>query len=404
MKKFWAMLCVCALCVMLPVMALALTETEWNQQCKLKIGSSVTIYSVNQSDSTTGELATGTDIDMWVSGTLSAGTYIKQNSYDSQLKMWEISYYKNGGVAAAFIRDGGKIVSALATVRIFDGKSYETVQVPEALIGDPSALCRYLAGEYPGYTFSMMEDGVTVFKEKSSGNGSNGTGSGSGSGSGSSWKSLQQLAEEAAAKLNVNLEDLPKALIYAPRTGEASLRRTAKGNGKVIEKYKDGTIVYIVEEGEKFSQVLVGDKTGYVINSALEILDPDELPYGEGVLSSRGKTTGAAMINLRCDPKGRKIDTWRVGTEVIIWSVSEDEQWYEVEYQDVRLYVQAQYLTVTEVYDYDAEEEEESTETDLDAEAWADYGEDEDWDDEDWDDDVYYGDDYDYYANYEVED
>lgn len=401
MKKFWTMLCVCVLCVMLPVMALALTETEWNQQCKLKIGSAVTIYSVSQSDSTTGELATGTDIDMWVSGTLPAGTYVKQNSYDSQLKMWEISYYKGGSVASAFVRDGSKIVSALATVRIFDGKSYETVQVPEALIGDSSALCRYLAGEYPGYTFSMMEDGVTVFKEKASGSGSGsgGTGSGSGSGSNSSWKTPQQLAEEAAAKLHVNLEDLSKALVYAPRTGVASLRRTAKGNGKVIEKYKDGTIVYIIEEGEKFSQVLVGDKTGYIINSALEPLDPDELPYGEGVLSSKGKTTGAAMINMRCDPKGRKIDTWRVGTEVIIWSISEDEKWYEVEYQGVRLHVQAEYLTVTEVYDYDAEGEEEPGE---DEEGWTVYPEDdEDWDEEDWDDDVYYGDDYDYYANYE---
>ena len=366
MKKILMILCVCALCVMIPVMALAVTQTEWNQQCKLKISADVAYYLYDGA-ATESDL-TGTDIPMKRSGTLSAGTYVKIIDFDSQLDMWVVDYFDGKGIAQCFIRDY-KIVTATASVTIYDGKSYETLAVPEALLNDSKALFKYLADEMSGYTFSWMADGKTVWKEK-----------GASSEEKSAWKSLQQQAQEAAAALNLNIEDLQQALIYAPRTGKASLRQRAAGNGKVIEKLLDGTVVYIVEEGSKYTQVLAGDKTGYIINSALEMVNPDLLPIGEGVLTYNGKTTGRTKINMRCDAgtKFRKIDTWPTGTEVVVWSITEDGEWYEVEHNGVRLYTQAEYVTVTEFYDYDSEEDEETSEESDDEAAFyaeEEYGE-----------------------------
>lgn len=380
MKKILMMVCVSLLFVMLPVMALAITEAEWNQQCKLKVDSPVTIYSTNKSDSTSGILATDTDIDMWECGTLPKGTYVKQNSYDSQLKMWEISYYKNGSIVAVFVREGNKLVSAMTTITIYDGNGYETRTVPEALLDDEKALFNYLANEMPGYTFSMMADGKTILKEKGSASESAGT----------AWKSLRQRAAEAAAKLNLNLDELQQALVYAPKGGKASLWPQPSAKGKSIDKLYDGTVVYIVEEGSKFTQVLVGDITGYIVNSALETIDAEQLPLGEGVLSYKGKTTGRTKIYLRShSTKSRKLVNYPMGTQVLVWSLSEDEKWYEIEYEGVRFYLQAEYLTVTEIYTYDEETEEEVPAEDEELEE----------DDKVYYDDVYYGDDYDFYEN-----
>lgn len=357
MKKLFASLSVCLLCLMLPVMARALTQKEWNQQCRLKTNGSVMTYSTQKSDSTTGNLATGTDIDMWESGSLPAGTYIKISSYDSQLNMWEISFFKGNSVASAFIREY-RIVAAVASVKIDDGT---TIDVPEALLEDKAALFRYLSAEMPGYTFSEIEGSSVIHKEKS-----NGEGTGSGL---SDWERLQLAAERAAKALNLDENGLPRALVYAPRTGQASLRDKPSGKGKVIEKYKDGTIVSVVEVGDKFTQVLVDGKAGYIINSALEMLDIEQRPIGLGVLHYKGKTTGRNQINLRCDAgsKARRIDTWPTGTDVIVWTVSEDEKWYEVQANGMRLYVEAQYLEITEIFKYDdedAEAEEESVDAD----------------------------------------
>ena len=343
MKKLLASLSVCLLCLMLPIMASAMTQKEWDQQCRLKTNGAVTTFSTNRADSTTGTLATGTDIDMWESGSLPKGTYIKINSYDAQLKMWEISYFNGSSTVTAFIREY-KVAVAVKNVEIDDGT---TIGVPEALWNDKVALFRYLAAEMPGYTFSAIEGSDVIHKEKS-------TGEGTGL---SDWERLQLAAERAALSLNLDPNGLPTALVYAPKTGKASLRNKPSGKGKVIEKYKDGTIVSVVEVGDKFTQVIVDGKAGYIINSALEMLDLEQRPLGTGVIHYKGKTTGRNKINVRADAssKARRIDTWPTGTEVIVWSVSEDGKWYEVQANDTRLYVEAQYLEITETFHYDDE-------------------------------------------------
>lgn len=351
MKKFWTICVVCILCLMIPVAALAITQTQWNQQCRRKLSAGVTLYVVDLAGSMDTPLATGTDIPMRQSGSLPAGTYIKVYSYDSQTNMWQIGYLSGSTEATAFVRTNA-IVGAVDYVTFDDGTTYD---VPEALMDDHEALLRYLASEIPGYTFTMTSSGVILKKR-----------TGAATGSGGEWSGLQEDAIAAAA--TVEDDGLPKALVYAPRTGKASLRAKGSSRGKVIEKLKDGTIVSIVEEGKSYSRVLVNGMTGYIINSALEKLDPEQRPIGEGMITHNGKVVRNSNINVRSDGtgKGRKIAEWPTGTEVIVWSLSENGGWYEIEHDGLRVWVQAKFLTITEEYVYDDEQEEETEEEEED--------------------------------------
>lgn len=165
-----------------------------------------------------------------------------------------------------------------------------------------------------------------------------------------------------AAALHGNTEGLPMALVYAPRTGKATLRATASTNGKELAQLPEGTIVIILGEEGRFTKVSVDERTGYILTDALKMLDPEQLPLGEGMLvypttGGRGTTT----VNGRSDAssKARIITRWPTGTVVIIWSVSENGKWYEVEYDNMRLYISAEFLAVTQLYDYPEEEPDE---------------------------------------------
>lgn len=173
--------------------------------------------------------------------------------------------------------------------------------------------------------------------------------------------------ELTAAILHGNTEGLPMALVYAPRTGKATLRERASADSDALRTLKDGAVVIVLEKGNQFTQVRVDGQVGYIMTGALEWIDPDQHPLGEGMLiypttGGRGTTT----VNVRCDPSTRalKIDQWVTGTTVLVWSVSDNGNWYEIEYDGVRGYVQAKYLSVTALYD-----DTETVETEEAAEA-----------------------------------
>ena len=150
-------------------------------------------------------------------------------------------------------------------------------------------------------------------------------------------------------------ESDPMALVYAPKTGKATLRAEASADSKALGTLKDGTIMVVLDKGYRFTQVRVGDQIGYILRGAVELLDEEQLPIGEGMLiypttGGRGTTT----INVRCEPStgAVKVDEWPTGTMVLVWSVSKNGNWYEVEYDGLRGYVQAQYLNMTTTYDF----------------------------------------------------
>lgn len=169
--------------------------------------------------------------------------------------------------------------------------------------------------------------------------------------------------EVTAATLHGNAEGLPMALVYAPRTGKATLREKASADARALRTLKDGTVVIVLEKGHRFTQVRVDGQVGYVLTAALEPIDPHQSPLGEGMLTC--PTTGgrsATTVNVRIEPSASAIvaEAWPTGTMVLIWSVTENGQWYEVEYEGLRAYVHADDLTMTARYGEEAEETEEA--------------------------------------------
>ncbi len=136
-------------------------------------------------------------------------------------------------------------------------------------------------------------------------------------------------------------------IVFAPRTGEASIRETEGGSAKVIEKGKSGKVVAILEyDGGNFTKILYDGIEGYIRTDCLIFHDGKQAPMGTGILHINGNKDGSKTVTIRADKSTSKakIDTWATGTSVIVHE--EDNGWYTVEKDGWVGYVQSQYLTL----------------------------------------------------------
>lgn len=199
-----------------------------------------------------------------------------------------------------------------------------------------------------GQTYTVTEDLVT----------SPGTAS-SGGTSGAYRSASLPTAAQTVLGLYPYGDGLPRAMVSAPRTGKATLRATPSTSGKALKQLVDGTVLIVLGESGKFTEVSFDGMTGYVLTSALEMIDLEQLPLGEGMLTyptTGGRGTTTVNVRSEASARARKIDAWPTGTIVLVWTVTEDGRWYEIEYENVRGYVSAEFLTVTQVYDYATED------------------------------------------------
>ena len=220
--------------------------------------------------------------------------------------------------------------------------------------------CLVCNGEYTGQNVQHVPgaDGICVLCGVTvKGSSSSSQPSGSTSGASSSMAKPADTAPGAANTVATvaapvfHSDSAQQALIYAPRTGKASLRESASPDGKVLKQFMDGTVVTVLGQSGKYTQVSIQDMTGYVLTDALEMLDMAKRPLGEGML------TGNRNVSVRCDASlnALKVAAWPTGTSVIVWSVSDNGQWCEVEYENARVWVHADYLNIMRLYDYTAE-------------------------------------------------
>jgi len=257
--------------VSLPLLSRAMTQHEWNQGCYTKTKGQTTLYSVTMNPDTGEKEATPI-------GSLPSGTYIHENTYDYDLRMWEISYYPGGSSSMGWVsRDN--LVDATKWVYYSDGSGDP---LPEALVNDPAALKAYMDRVMPGYSLhgngsnpvdpysTVPEDGQATKPIQESGSKE----SRKEPAVTASWSSE---SEQSTRKVEVSRlgfssseivvdgklievktkelsfsdtapEGKKLAVIYAPRSGKVSLRKSANANAKVIKKVKAGTIVIVLEE------------------------------------------------------------------------------------------------------------------------------------------------------------
>lgn len=135
--------------------------------------------------------------------------------------------------------------------------------------------------------------------------------------------------------------------VYAPRTGEASIRETKGGSAKVIEKGKSGRVVAVLEyDGGNFTKILYDGIEGYIRTDCLIFHDGKQASLGTGILHVDGSKDGSKNVTIRADrsTSKAKIDAWATGTSVIVHE--EENGWYTVERDGWVGYVQSQYVTL----------------------------------------------------------
>ncbi len=136
------------------------------------------------------------------------------------------------------------------------------------------------------------------------------------------------------------------ASVYAPRTGEATLRDEASGNGKTILKAKTGKIVAVLEyTGGTYTKILYEGEEGYIRTDCLIFHEWAE-PMEKGVLHADGQTDGDKTVTVRAtaSSSNAKVTSAPVGTKVNVWEKS--GEWYAVEFDGWYGYVHGQYLQI----------------------------------------------------------
>ena len=139
-------------------------------------------------------------------------------------------------------------------------------------------------------------------------------------------------------------ENLDVAVIYAPKTGKATLRASASTKAKSLGQCEAGRIVVVLKGGSTFTRVLYDGKEGCILTSALTLCGavPEE-DFSTATLSYKGRTDSSATISVYTATNGkRRIDQWRVGNDVVV--LDENGSWTEVEIDGWHGFVKSDYL------------------------------------------------------------
>jgi uncharacterized protein YgiM (DUF1202 family) len=134
------------------------------------------------------------------------------------------------------------------------------------------------------------------------------------------------------------------AVIWAPRTGRAALRKSASDNAELLKQCKTGRIVIVLEAGKKYTRIIYKDTEGYIRTDCLHFYPASAETVLNGTLSYNGHTNGGTTINIRLEPDGYVIDDLSTGTAVTV--LVQGDKWTEIEVNGIRGYVLNKFLTV----------------------------------------------------------
>ena len=357
MKKLSMMLClVLALICALPTIAGAETQQEFELRCYKKTAADADVYN-------------NSNLDHVLIDHIPAGTYVIVNT-SSQGNWKKITYMINGVKKSGYTEV--RLVDTASVVRRSDGiadlvheKDPEysakikqgTLEFDVMQYDDKMEYAAYKAGLAPeparksdaaGSKSSPDADHTTaeIASETDQNDISVGVLE-----LGLVYSKISyngQTMEVATADL-VFGENIPEgkelAVIYAPNTGKASLRKSAFDNATVLKTCKAGVIVSVIEVGKTYTKVNYKGTIGYVKNSSLQFYSAASQDTATGKLSYKGKTNGGTTVNVRCkaDKESVVVATWETGTAVRILSTANG--WYEIEAKGIHGWVLQEYLT-----------------------------------------------------------
>ncbi len=362
--------CLMLLTLLLPAGALAMTQEEWDLSSTLKTTKQVNVYSY----------ASGSPE---VIDTIPAGTYCKYS--DSGIGIKAIKYMKDGEIRSGWV-DETAIVRCTTQIRISDGMAdnvhekdpdyNKKVTKENTIYVAPSLLIDSAEDKAPNSatsattsasvantaataltttaTTSAKPDPELEPKEIQQTSTTQGDVSVTINTLGSVFSTITHNGstyEVATADLNFG-KDMPEdkklAVIYTPKTGKATLRRSASNNADMLKQCKAGTLVSVLEYGETYCLINYKNTNGYILTDCLKFHGVAAQTEGKGVLSYNGKTNGGTTVNIRnaANKGSAKIGEWKTGTEVTVWG--HEDGWYEIETNGMRGFVLEEFLTIRE--------------------------------------------------------
>lgn len=342
-------------------------------------GGSVWSYNPDE----TRDVFTNADQTCMVAvGSVSAGTPVSvTGSHPLDSGYVEIVYYSGGSAHVGYVAAGSTVANYFV-LNFGDGSAYGSYRVPNGMRNDVHAIQTYLVTQEG--VFGVTTDEIRAALASSApsdadegGNTSSGTHSGSKAyvpmetvsvtyeGEVVSidtlglYQSVIRVGEEKQTVLTAELTWTPSAedaralaVIYAPRTGTATMHSKSGGKGDVLKKCKNGRVVLVTEWGKRYCKVLYNGAVGYVLTDALTFYPHDWADTGRdaprlGTLSYNGRTSGRATVNVRSsgDGKGKILKEWTIGERVVVYGETE-KGWYEIDIDGTHGFVQPKYVTL----------------------------------------------------------
>ena len=134
-------------------------------------------------------------------------------------------------------------------------------------------------------------------------------------------------------------------VVYAPRSGEASIRAEEGSSAKVTEKAKTGRIAAVLQyDGGTYTRLLYDGEEGYIRTDCLLFFSGEETAIGTGTIHIKGAIDGAKTVTLRAAKSTSQAKVTALPTGTVVTVYEQDGDWYAVEADGWYGYVQAQYL------------------------------------------------------------
>ena len=309
MKKGQRLLCLFLCLVLLPMCASAMTEEEWQAECRYITTTTATIYDYAYGESVdeNGQ-ATGTFIE---STTLPAGTYIKVGAArDTKRRM---SYFSGGYVLTGYI-DPGTYQSLSGT----DSGSSKVIRpsTPWTVNYDGgSAVITALGTVHT--TITVDGESLTVPTADLS------------------WDTEAEESKQIACVNKKSIKSL-------------SMRAEMSTKGEVLTKIPCGTLVIVQKVGKKYTRVYYDGMVGYLLNTYLNYY-PIGSEAEQKVLAYNGFTNGKATVRVRfsTSKSSRKLAEQPTGTLVEVIEVK--KTWSRVEVNGIRGFIMNQFLQIPDI-------------------------------------------------------
>ncbi len=130
------------------------------------------------------------------------------------------------------------------------------------------------------------------------------------------------------------------AVVYAPNSGLASLRKTEKSGSEVIVKMEAGAIVVVKQIKGDYTQVVYNGRTGWVKNTSLKYY-----AACEEMGKARVDNGNAVKLYLNRDNDSWVITKLSAGAELSL--IREYKEWYEVDWNGYHGFIYKKYVKVT---------------------------------------------------------